>query len=923
MTVKVYSYVKLSSLRRAIRKRLDDDGVKPIYVLPSKSNEYLLLDMLRRSGNYFASRPEVLGWRDIYNRIVPRTERRRCVDPPDHFLILRYVRNLVAAGAPVPPGVLKRGFVVSLGEAVNELLLEDVDPEMIRGHDLLYGMYSGYLSYLAAHGLADSSELPSLTFRALRDNAPNALNSLKTFGGRTMRWIGFMSFTGAQLKLIKALCERGVRMEFFVPDSGGVNFRDASAQLGIPAQSVETGECVTRRVVSRDIYSQCEFIADFIARRFSGENDAIDCGILSDPGTALPLTTALSRMNIPWQSRSEVTVDRTVIIDAAREAFETHKAGWPPARTANLLRGPAFGVLLDTVRFAQIMPEGLSMWREFLSGDEGALGTLSRLESFCSLLGKKGGSTAEELLRGLYDLHALSEGGLEAKLAAAAEDDPEMDPVIREIVSSRLEIEGKLAMMEDVTPSLGEASLARFEGRDALEFLVSWAKEAATALPPRYKGAVSIYESPPPVLIAHDLWIMTGVEASRYPGAPSDHALLSENLREEVNSSPFDFTHLPTIHEKRSQKEAMFRRLLAVGEELTITTRAAFDAAGNQVSESPFMRRENFENSRWVIEEETDGNVSEKPLPRIRRIFPRFALSGDTTQIGGKPRVSLGQIDRLLDCPFAYWCERTARFESPPDAGEILDRRCLGNVMHDIWKRVTEAAAERGTAHSPVLLSEWDSIITSLSSAYPLLADARTGYALSGLRMKISAAANIIDDMWALAAGGGMKRLWTRAEYDLPVIETGDAIFAGRADRVDFWTWPGGEGAILLDFKLGGNRNYGKSAQLAAYGAALRNAGIPVAGFFYLCHGDAKKIDSWLPGVKEIIAPRTRGATCEEGMNAALELIAEAGRIVAGGRFEANYDSESCRSCGYTTICRRGERWGDYDAPGDTDDAEE
>jgi RecB family exonuclease len=332
------------------------------------------------------------------------------------------------------------------------------------------------------------------------------------------------------------------------------------------------------------------------------------------------------------------------------------------------------------------------------------------------------------------------------------------------------------------------------------------------------------------------------------------------------------------------------------------------------------MRRENFEGSRWFVEDEVNGDVSEKTLRRMHRKFPKVVLSDRTSRSEEKIRVSLSQIDRLLDCPFAYWCDRTARFESPPDTVEILDKLCLGNVMHEVWRRVTDAVVERETTHSSTLRSEWDSIIHLLSSEYPLLADARAGFTLSGLKRKMSAVADIIDEMWARAGKSGMRRLWTRTEYELPAIEIEDVVFVGRADRVDFWTWSGGEGVVLMDYKLGKNRNYGRSAQLASYGAALRNAGTQVIGFCYLCHGDAKKIGSWSPEMKEVFGRGTRGITCGEQFDAALERMAEAGRIIAGGRFEAKYDSPSCRFCGYTTICRRGERWGDYDARGNEDD---
>jgi RecB family exonuclease len=805
--------------------------------------------------------------------------------------------------------VAGRGFVTSLGEAVNEMLLEDVGPEMIRGHDLLYRMYGGYLSYLEANGLADNSQLPSLALRALGGSIP------KTMTDTALCWIGFMSFTGAQLKLIKELAALGLDMEFFVPDSGGVNFRDAAAQLGTPATSVETEECLTRRVVSPDMYSQCEFIADMLTRQ-DGE---ADCGILASHGMTRAIGTALSRRGIPWQPRSEVTVDRTALMDIARAAWETHKLGWPPARTANLLRSPAIGIEPDPIAFAAKMPEGLAAWKEFFAGDTAALDAISRLESFCELVGREDGSTSEELLRGLYQLSG--DGEWESRLAIESLGDPDMDPAIREIASARMEIAFKLNMMEDVTPALGEASSVRFAGDGAMEFLTTWAKEAATALPPRYKEVVSVYEAPPPVLASHGVWIMTDADASRYPGTSSDHALLSENIREAVNASPFDFAHLPTIHEKRSQKEAMFRRLLAMGEQFTVAARSAYDASGNPSVESPFLRGEGLEKSRWKIGAETEGTAQHETNARIFRKFPIVAVSPPPE--GEKTRVSLSHLDRALDCPFAYWCDRTARFAPPPETGEILDRLTLGNVMHETWRRVTEAASERETTHGAALFSEWDAAISSMSGKYPLLSDARAAAALSDLRGRMSSVAGVIDEMWARADESGMKRLWTKTEFTLPSMETENAVFHGRADRIDFWAWARGEGAVIFDYKLGKTKNYNRSYQLAAYGAALEVSGIPVIGLCYLCHGDAGKTGAWSPDVKDAFARGTRGAPCGDRIGAVPELLAGVDRLISSGRYEANYDSPSCRTCGYTAICRRGERRGDFEASEDGGDADD
>jgi hypothetical protein len=105
-------------------------------MLPSKSNEDLLLDMLRGEGDYFARRPEVWSWQDLYRAIVPKDGRRRCVDPPDHNLALRHViektvSDYDAKEIALPPGVRKKNFALPLGLAINELMLEDVGPESL------------------------------------------------------------------------------------------------------------------------------------------------------------------------------------------------------------------------------------------------------------------------------------------------------------------------------------------------------------------------------------------------------------------------------------------------------------------------------------------------------------------------------------------------------------------------------------------------------------------------------------------------------------------------------------------------------------------------------------------------------------------------------------------------------------------------
>ncbi|MDR3280553.1 MAG: PD-(D/E)XK nuclease family protein [Synergistaceae bacterium] len=924
--IKLFSYVKLSALTAAIRaKQAREAGDGVVYMLPSMSCEENLLDMLRSEGSYFGSRPDIWSWQELYNRIVPITKRRRCIDPPDHNLALKFVTDRTAAdfearGIQTPAGIGMRGFINVLGDATREMLLEGVEPDLLLPPDavdgppspdeLLYRLYTDYLMYLEDNGLADNSDIPSLARRAMSDALPTSIKD------RKMRWVGFMSFTGSQLKLIQALDALGADMEFYMPDSGGVDFRNAAVQLGADHAPLASEPCVIRRVSSRDVYAQFENISDMIVREYAGLN----IGILANGDHKELMAHALAKRGIPWQSRSEVTVDKTSLMDIAVRTWEAHKLGWPPTRVRYILGSAPFGIGLDLEKFIRFMPEGIDMWKEFFSGDESALETIISMESFCRLLEREDGCTCEDLLRGLEELSGA--GKWENRLAAISGDDADMDSAIREIASSRLEIEHKISMMEDVNPALGEAASVRFAGEGAMGFLLSWAGEAAVALSPLYRGAVCLYESPPSVLVSHDVWIMTDVDGTRYPGQSSDQALLGEELRTRVNGSPDDFVHLPTMHEKRQQKEAMFHRLMAVGEQVSILSRCEFDAGGNPIGDSPFVSRARLRNSPyWKIgdEEPLAAEIS-VPHPRYRGRYPRTSRFQPGTE---KMRISLSHADEFLDCPFSYWCSRIARLDPSPEPAGIMDRMSLGNFMHDMWQMAVTSYSQGGRTLRSILESEWNQASEDLAAKYPLVADSRARAVVSDLRARMIGIADMEDEADARAYAGGMARSRIETEMKLPAIEFDHVTFTGRADRVDFWTSPAGDAAVIFDYKLGGSSSYTKSFQLASYAETLRSSGVFIAGFCYLCHGDGKMSGSWSEEFKPVYAKSSRGSSCEEKMDMALEGLRDMEKIVDGGIYEAKYDSPRCGYCGYATICRRAERCGDYARNGDDSDDDE
>jgi len=909
-------------------------------MLPSLANEDHLSDALAADGVYFGSRPDVWSWAALYRAAVPPPRVRRQVDPPDHRLILKYILKqtldeLDGRGASVPKGVRRSGFVDLLSSSIRELLLEDISPDLLlaetpaedgdaKPRDLLYRLYSDYLIHLEENGLADNAQLPILTREACAEDCGK-------LSGRPMFWIGFLSFTGAQLKLIRMLARRGVRMEFFSPDAALEGFYDASAQLGMERRDIcdRGGKIVS--LTARDAYGQFDALARGIslARVGSGglyeavgTGDApdawLDVGILADINDHPLLASALETRGVPCESRAERAVSDTLPVRIARQAWDAYMLDWPARRTLHLLSQPVFGLSLDRDRVARRSPEGWRAWRALAEGIPGAGAVLDRLKKFCDTLSDLGGHTGEELLEAL--LAAAGDDEWEARLSAEAGDDTSLDYALREVSSARLEIKQKLELLRELKPAIGVAGDVRFVGGDALLFLLNWSREATTALPPRRVGTVKLYDSPPPVLASHRVWIMTDVTPSRYGGAVSEGSLLGAEVRDSVNAASETLdtaVHLPTLSEKREQREALFRRLAAVGDDVTIMARPAHDSQGRPQDESPFLASLLADRAaRWIrageIIDEGDGALTdERVIPQLLRgTFPRTGLlrrGGD----GAKARVRLSALDAWRDCPFLYWCG-LMRLEPPRDMTSPVDQQDRGSLLHELWQRVWEKR-EPGDK-KPVAVNaaeEWDALIEEKRRAGEAIGASKSSAVAANLRRLVLRLARRMDETEAAAEQLGLTREGVLLEYELPVYEGKNAVFVGRADRVDLWREVG---AVLLDYKLGISDNYKNSRQLAAYAFLMREADAPrVEGFGFMGHKDARARGSWSDAVFPLYGSGKRNRndmSPDAATDAAGETIAALDEQIGAGFFPAMYESARCKRCGFSAICRRAERRG-------------
>lgn len=944
---KLHSYSKLPTLRRLLRTRHEalslEAGNETVFMLPSLANEDFLLDALAGDGSYFGSRPEIWSWAALYRAVVPPRAIRRQVDPPDHRLILQLIlkqtlEELDGKEISVPKGVRRSGFVDLLSSSIRELLLEDVSPDRllttaapegktIEPRELLYRLYSDYLLYLEANGLADNAQLPILTRLACAGDCGK-------LSGRPMFWVGFLSFTGAQLKLIRLLERRGIRLEFFTPDAGLAGFYDAASQLGLERE--DAGDCGGRIVtlLSRDAYGQYEGIARGIAlargkEGISGEascmgdfpDAAADVGILADSSGHPLIASALAKYGIPCESCAERPVSETLLVRTARQVWEAYLLDWPARRTLHLLSQPFFGLSFDRDRLALRMPEGWRVWRKLANEIPGAGELLDRLKRFCEYVNEPGGHTGEELLRALLELAGDDEW--EARLSREAAEDIDLDYAVREVSSSRLEVRQKLELLSELRSAIGEAGNVRFSGGDAMSFLVSWSREAVTALPQARKGVVKLYDSPPPVMASHGIWIMTDVTPSRYSGASSEGSLLGTEVRESVNEIPAGENedeipvHLPTLREKREQKEALFRRLLAVGDEVTVLARPANDSQGRPQGESPFLtsllsdRASNWSRLGEILHESDLGVLGEEGVsPLNRGIFPRTGLLFKNED-DEKKHVRLSAIDTWRACPFLFWCE-LMKIEPPREAASAVEALERGVLLHELWQRVWEKW-EPGEKRPIAVraMEEWDALLKEKAREGSAIGDPKASGVAAALSRMIRSVAGRMDEIEDSAIGSGLSREGVRVEYALPDFEGQNAVFVGRADRVDLWN---GAGAVLLDYKLGKSDRYKDSLQLAAYAYLMKEAGEGlVEGFGFVGHKDARARGCWSDMMLPVYKGGKRGArdmSPDIGIAEAEKAIAGLDENIGAGRFPANYDSKNCPSCPYDIVCRRAERRG-------------
>ena len=961
----IFTYRRISELSEELNRQAWTDRYgtsEKILVVPTRADMELLKEMLLEKGGIGIPFPHIWRWGDLFREIqnkVPSTPyHRRQIDPPDHWLIIQHILEDILNDKDFSchlPGIKQKGFASRLGDSLRDLMREEIEPASLSAimgcsccngegkcehgqepEGILCKAYHLYFNYLKRYGLCDSAQIATLT-RNIIDTTHEGSEWIKK---RSFLLTGFLSFNHSQLKLVRALSQKAGKLVIFTPQTGvkkaytvlsqfegekAVNISDNSPLEIIPIQGGDRRleiETIARELV---LWSNSTGeLQDYSGTSFPGwEYISMTC----PPDYIRQVEEVFGRYKLPFVLLEGLTVSRTPLWELATRVWESFQNDWPSSKTARLLQEPFFcGDYFPVEKFEAVNPSGEDEWCNFISSLDDPLITVSfgAIMAFSKTLAQ--GGTAAQILKALMDL--FTDNGSEMKISSYVMKMQELDETCRRMNAAIRETEEKLVSINELVENIGPAGKDILKGSKAFEFLRRWAETSTIWNAPSRGDSIKVYPGTPPVLARNNLWIFAGVSTGNWPGNLRETDLLPDSRKEALHSGlDLGEGHLPLVPELRRQKEYLFRRIIACGEDLCLLSWPETDTSGRPLSASPFLERSlEKRNGFWASNTAGNGKLITRGLSRILPLDTEIHVEG--IEIGemeyypssmkgrilpltriepeGKAIVHLSSIDDWITCPFLYYCRHILRMEEKTRIG--FDRMKSGIALHRIWDVTWRKYVDEGGSLKYISRTFMEG---SLKECYPeLLSDPSLKRHLKKFEADLSRGGDIQDRM----EEGSIRKKDSPPvlEGELPDLEIDGIIFRGRFDRMDILD---GGSAVLIDYKSGNSSRFRNSMQLAAYCLLLRNASstrnspfAEISGYGYICHADGKITgSSGDAATAEYLGLSKKGISLDEKLEKAEYHLAEMARNIRRGEFIPDYDSESCRYCPYSGICRRQE----------------
>lgn len=968
--MEIFRYTRISDIedRLAMLGNSKEPEKEVYFLVPARPDMQMLKDILAEKTSFGRQKWRIWRWTDLYREIwtenrslLKSIQQRRQIDPPDHWIIVRYIlKNFIESeekdpDRELPPGIRTGGFISTLGSTLRELLREEVSPEdLAEALDCsgcpkdgpcpnlhlpegllcrLYTLYSSYLEKGGTEGLFDSAQIATLTREALeitRKKNPDWTRN------KHLVFTGFSSFNHSQKKLVEALENFGSEITVFSPRNGtpgSYTVRDQFPEASVsdlphlPVRSIEIAGGDRRievETIARELIMWSERCGELYCK-----NGQKDFPGWENTGMTVPeelLSTAeevLERYNIPYNVRHGLTAAMTPLWETLRRIRDCLYDDWPGRETLRLLGDPLFAGedanLLDT---GPVLPAGRQEWHRTLgTADSGLREVFEAITGFTDSL--YSGSSPSGLLELVAELADKCEW--DRKLSSFIIDDPDLDERCRQFNAALREAREKVVSVGQLQKDIGTAGEKLLKGQEAFTYLANWARETTIWHRPGNTGSLDVFAGTPPVFASKDVWIFCGASSNSWPGNIRESALLPDARKDLLHSSlALGNSHLPLLSEQRRQREMLFNRICACGKDLTIISYPLTDTSGRPQAPSVFIKRGLDEKGKtpWMTPACEDNLVHRGPgqiLPGTdeiqvgtsevpeRTFYPQLIkereLPLQRSESPAIDSVSISDIDTWAACPFRFYCMRILKLE---EAGPVLyDAARAGMVLHELWRRVWiekkdgESIAAKGYALFEEVASE----------IYPeLLAEPSLGRFRSRLKIQVSKGGFAQEKMEA--TGLRDPKIPPLFEGRLPSLELKGIHFRGRFDRLD--TLTNGTG-IICDYKSGKSETFKKSLQLPAYSLLYEKGenfgGMPeeISGFCYICHSDGKLYGLGDTPEAEgyVFASRrgTRGTTkAREKAEETMEAMAES---ISKGIFAPDYNSDACRYCQYSGICRK------------------
>ena len=937
MSLEVESYYNISEKQKYLAM-LYEENKNAVFIVPSGLDKEPLLQLISGCGSFFGRRPDIWTWGELYSKTAPLDGEkiRRVIDPPDHMLIIQYILDIYLQeaeneGVDLPDGMKHRGFVSILGDNLRDLLAEEISPEHLYeavlsdGYESLHAMpeavlcrlYTDYIRYLDDNHIADNAQIPTLIKYALSGE-----NAAAFTAGHTFIPVGFLSFTGGQIKLIRKL-ECLAKCILILPETGLVYFHDAIKQAGCDYSRSSDQPVNIAELHANNIHLQFDALARELALWGHGKSYFNNLGELKDygnigiqvkPDHRRIMENSLARYKIPFNAQVRGNVSETLPGELPKLLCEAYFSDWDTMSTVFLLSNPL--IVCDDFNAQDCMsrfPSGYEAWRKILAGK--ARSRFERINLLCRAL-KEGGYPCV-ILKLWYDF--LSELDIAKSAAVIAGDWASLDDVIKGLSSSLSELEKKIEILDDLNKDIGPAAKRRICGADSFNYIIDWSHTATLPITLPQSRSVALYEGMPPVLTSHRYWIMTDVDYNTWPGKLMESPLLCNDSKKKINvlhdAENADSPHIPEIHEEREQKEALFRRLIATGRDGVIISRSLTDMDGRPVGESQFvgpLLASADKGGHWKNIGKIEYPLS-KSLPDKNDFwFPgaevclcteksdrgRFPKKG-VIQTVDSPVVSLSAIDEWIACPYRYWCRTNLRMEKP--LKDIFDSLKAGIFIHRLWEVSWKDYIENPRSFITICEKHW---FGACSEKYPeLTADPRLKRHYERLKKQVLSVADLLDKI----ESAPQVRLRTKIglEFKLPVHEVDGIIFRGRCDRIDFYE----KGAVVLDYKSNNASDHKNELQLAAYAAILKDKyGLEPYGYGWIGHGNGSLYGYfWDKDMIDAYHSPKAQKNLDELIQKAVQAMSDMAAAVKSGEFPAYYESDRCRYCEFYTVCRRKE----------------